>query len=181
MKEKKPREGLSVNTLLANLESRNNNTDTDRYIAESLRELYLSNAYLAAIPPDSPKEQFLTKAVRVLRRMESGNELVSMVFGGDNFEKERSQLTKTISEETERLAATNRRKPRGQELLALNRLKEEGLSTVASMAIIEGITTGRQTLEVRYPKVFMGIDSSVPQSQSGLALALYFLKRVPIK
>lgn len=181
MREKEPREGFSVNTLLANIESKNNITDTDRYIAESLRELYSSNAYLAAIPRDCPKEQFLIKAVRIVRRMESDNELVSIVFGGDNFERKRSQLINTILEESKRLPVTNRRMPRAQERLALNRLKETGFSTVASMAIIEGTTSGKQTIEVRYPKVFMNIDSSVPPPQSGLAIAVYFLKRVPIK
>lgn len=185
MGEKEPKEGYSIKTVIANLESTNNITDEDRYIAGSLRELYQSDSYRSAVPPGTPSEQGLIKGLRIIRNTGEMGNLLSFVVSLESLEKKDSRLMNTIRRETKKLPIKdNQRIDPMLEHLALNTLKKTGLNTVGSMAIIEGSTSGKQIVEVRYPIVFMNVDPSVPPSRketAALALAMYFLKRVTLK
>lgn len=173
--------GSNLKTIISNLESTNILADTNT--AQSLKELYQSGAYRSAVS-DAPGEQGWIKALRIVRRGEGIGELLSIVLYAKGLEEKKSPVLNTIREETKKLLKTSRRMTPELESLALKLLKERQLNTVAAMVIIEGFTSGRHIFEVRYPEVFMNLDPSIPPSQRdtvGLTLAMYFLRRAPLK
>lgn len=182
MRESEPEREINVDALFAKLES--GRDPEDRYLAESLKEMFLSKAYLWTILPDTADKHGLMKAIRIVRIGDHIGELLSKVAGDERFSKrERSRIIKTFRSETNRLPVENLRIPMKQEQLALKTLKGAGLCTVASMVIGDTIT-GQKMIGVCYPKVFMNLDPSIPPSKRetfGLAIAMYFLKRVPVK
>lgn len=177
MKEKEP---SSVRKVISNLESSKN--IIDRYGAESLRELSLSGAYLSALPHNTSNEPGLTKILRVVRRTEVNNKQLSIILSQSSG-KEYSQLISTLLKVTKKLPVF-RRLLKEEEFLALNTLRQGGFNTIASMAIIEDSISGGHTVEMRFPRVFTNLDPNIPPSQRntfGLAVAVYFLKKVPFR
>lgn len=152
--------------------------ESGQYLAESITEIYLSGDFGCAMLEGNEMGKF--KAMRFVRRHE--DRLVLLGFGGEG--KEMYRLSDAISSEAKRLFRSNRKIPGRLESLALRTLKEERLHTVAGMSIREGSTTKNRLFSVYFPRLFMNLDPSLSPSQKepfGLAVAVHFLKRVPVK
>lgn len=152
-----------------------------RHIAESLKELYLPDAFTCR---STSKESGVLQAVRVIRKEETSSDLLSYIFYAKNTVEKKSQVLNTIREETRKIPLRAGRMTKDLESRVLNTLAERQLKTVAVMAIFRGSITGEQIVQIFYPKVFMNVEPSISPSQkekAAFAISAYFLKKGHIK
>lgn len=155
-----------------------------RFMAGLLRELQ-SDAYKIVVikGANDPSEIGRSKVLRIVAEQD-GVIHNFVVFDGTLGKKSKRQISKDIRDATKKFAVDIDGDPINLENLAINTLRHVSLQTIAAMSISENIKTREDVLQIHFPTVFMNLNPDISPSQRdyfGLAMAAYFLKKVPIK
>lgn len=152
------------------------------HIAESLEELYLPDTFMCR---STSEESGIIQALRIIRKDNASNDLLSYTFYVNDTVGLKTQLIKTMRKKTREIPGNDRKvMTRDFESRVLKILAERQIKTVAGMMLLSGSMTRELIVQIIYPKVFMNVEPSIPPSQrdkSATAIASYFLKKGPIK
>lgn len=172
-----------INNAVTKLEA--SNREKALHMADSLREVLDSNAYECISVSDNPSDiESSLQALRIIKIGKRTDTLLSISFCFPEFADKKRQLLSAIRRKSHQISPALDNVSREQERLFLNTLNEAGFSTVALMTLTEDKTTRKPTFKIFFPKAFMNVDPSFPPSSRknlGIAVAAYFLKKVPIK
>lgn len=155
----------------------------DQFLAQAVDQLYNSGQYRLALV-QGPRELNPLRALDCLRLVcVRGDRLASYVVSFTaNKQKQRRQLD-TLLAETHKLPLNQRHLGAVGYLedMALDSLRRQQLLMVAGMTLSTVMATEQGRVEVNYPKPFMDLLPlpDLYRQDLGLALAIYFLRKVP--
>lgn len=176
--EKEPQ--MNKQDTLISRSGSSNNPEAMIFLDNLFKELE-SDAYLACVMKGAEDDSDIggLKAIRILAQQDE--KVVTVILSQ---EVNKRKLLKTLSDENKRIRLDLQGDPTELHKLALAVLKNLSQQTVAAMSISQNPQTGRDVVQVHFPKAFMNLDPGCPSSYKeyfGLSVALYFLKKVPFK
>lgn len=166
------------------LEKFSSDSESDRFISNSLKELYISGKYGTAIleGTTNPDEDRVIRAVRMVGKTDKI--LTSAIIKVTDkytteeiFEKMRQAINFMPFDFTDFIYT---------EPEAMYALDQEGLSTVAGVILSDSYRTGKNITEIAYPKPWMklslaGLFPVLPgrERERALLQSIYFLRKIP--